>query len=1235
MRKTISSKHLENVSDLTLWAPIKLGFVPALEAVTYETRARLVMKALFNVRSTAREHAKFQPFVESAERIQSLLDFRIAVLDQEEWVPLPPPADGDPRRAPRPKMLMLSVAFDRPFEPYMRLVWDPLGPLLDLFFCNTEKYVVAAESSFPEYLEWVRRSQIDTDFFYASSNHTIVDVQYLSQIERLHRAALLPNLDVIAMSETATDPVDRAKEAQKRNPVETMDLGLQALVALGRLTDYYPPDDESEGGFLKRAAAKLLQDWDPGRLPPQARFKYADYLELLNSPGTPAAAPEPEYADPTKVQAGILRGYEGAAGEPMTHGCLMLMRVRDVDKARAWLAALIPSTEADPYPAEDGITLNVAFTYGGLKTLGVRREDLEKLPQEFREGMEARAGMIGDTGDAHPRRWTLPRRCRADPDGEAPPAPIEAPPVELCEVDLVLQLRTNSNYRGHDVLGDPAHPLAARVAALAAASDRTGVELLGMESMRRAWLEDGSHAAVAKDHFGFLDGFSQPVPPPNEHVPERDRVSLGELLIGYANDRGDPPPQTASELWSDGSFLVIRKLKQEVAELNEFLTRSVQDLTNAGFPTKNLRENLLGKMMGRLPDGAPMLDGASAASNDFDYKSDLRGQFCPFQSHIRRANPRTERSENFNRPVPRIMRRGMSYGPPGDAGADGDRGVMFMAYNSSIAEQFEVVQSWISGGNSTRVASCQSDPLMGPARDQDDRTFAFRLHDKTARLRPQPYVKLQWGTYLFAPSIAGLRAIARPHRPDTDDAVAKGLEFIGRIEALQPVPQAIAWKACFEDVGARDPDEGNVGPQVWAAIRAGPGAKKVPYGDPNVSRRLEHAVLVGRRDLIDRVLADDETFTVEGYRDRMENSIGFIYLGRDAGPDYWAESQAANDAVYKVTSEDAFEDTRQAATRYLEGFRKTYAATFPEMRGPVKIDLANDYIAGVLALVCRKYFELPDQPPGAPPSPEHDIWEGPWRWAGFDRRNPVCPGDFIAPSSYIFYLDPIAGFIRRGQRDGKALRAAAAIHYEKRLRADPPNVPHAPIAAAVFKAFRDRDDAADMIARTMIGIMMGFLPPAEGCLKGTLYEWLKHGTLWRIQHELLALDPAARGSYGAVSEVLRKPLVEAIKKRPAPDALWRTATKATTLGEAKVEPGDKIYLGIASATAEAVGTGYDAIYPVFGGDRSAANHPTHACPAFKFAMGVLTGALCALLEVGRIENLPAPLIVTIPRLPGT
>jgi Dyp-type peroxidase family len=1227
MARLVSSKHVENVSDLTLAAPIKMGFVDAVDNVTYESRLRLVMGAMFQVRATAREYAKIKPFVESAERIQSLLDFRLAIID------------GFPQ-----KKLLLSVAFDRGFEPYMRLVWDPLGPLLDLFFCNCDGYVVAAENSFPDYMKWVRSVQIDSDFFYAASNRTIVDGEYLAHIERLHRDGGEPDPTVAAASHCVPLPWIQAKDVQKglkdaKQEDLVTDLGVQALAAVGRLFDLYPPDDPKEFKFLQRAASRLLEDWNRTYIPlPTAlEAKLAEYLPVLgNLDGYKPPKAEAREPDPENVQGGIISAYdEGASAPdeaPLTHACLLLMRIKDPSAARRFLGGdLLEAIDRDGRtdPDKDKVNLNVAFTFQGLKRLGVPATELDQLPQEFREGMEARAGILGDIGDAHPRRWTLPVRCKAGPgEASAPVAIPGAPPVQLSEVDVVLKLRTKSAWNGHQLIGEDEHPLVRAVARLLGDA-AGGLELLAVEAMRNT-----SADADGKDHFGFKDGLSQPHVRPHAGSIERDKVSAGEILIGFPNDRKDPAPPH-SPFWDEGSFLVVRKLRQDVERLADIVEEKVDQLTGkdcAGTSARKdrLREAIYAQIMGRDRNGATPILGASG--NDFDYTSDPRGQKVPFQAHVRRTHPRLD---EHGRKSPRILRRGLSYGPPRGQGT-GERGIVFMAYNASIAEQFEVIQSWIAGGNSTRVASCQSDPLMGPARHGDPRTFLFRIDGEPVRLTMQdPVVKLQWGTYLFVPSLAGLRRIASDPVPRPDTEALEGVAIIERIAMLPRASQALAWKTAFEDMIARDPDLGGVAPKVWAAIRARGGAMRVPYGDPPIDETgaVREAVLVASVALANAVLEDDRTYSVAGYCPRLDESIGMIYLGRDDGPEYRAESGAVNAAISAVTAEQSYGVALALGRQVLTGLRKAYVAALPGAEGGVKIDLVNEYITGVLAFVCHRVFGLPDEPlPGEPPA-HFEIGRGPWRWTPHAEREPVCPGDFIAPSSYIFYLDPIRAIVRRGTQDGAALRKAAERYFQAKIDAKTP--PVQPIARAVWDTFAGASDPADAMARTLIGVMMGFLPPADGNLRGIFYDWLKSEELWRIQHELLT-SGADRDKYEAVAGVIGGDIKKAMQKRPAPDALWRTATKAATIGPVEVRKGDKIYVGIASATAEiAKREGPDAqnrdIWPIFGGNRGAAKHPTHACPGYEFAMGVITGAVCALLEVGRIEAMPAPLIVSVPR----
>ena len=49
--------------------------------------------------------------------------------------------------------------------------------------------------------------------------------------------------------------------------------------------------------------------------------------------------------------------------------------------------------------------VTLAFTWNGLKALGVDETSLATFPEEFKQGMPARAEMLGDTGANHPDNW--------------------------------------------------------------------------------------------------------------------------------------------------------------------------------------------------------------------------------------------------------------------------------------------------------------------------------------------------------------------------------------------------------------------------------------------------------------------------------------------------------------------------------------------------------------------------------------------------------------------------------------------------------------------------------------------------------------------------------------------------------------------------------------------------------------------------------------------------------------
>jgi len=109
--------------------------------------------------------------------------------------------------------------------------------------------------------------------------------------------------------------------------------------------------------------------------------------------------------DLADIQGNILTAY-GKQGFPK--GCFLLLNIRDAAKGRALLATLLPRvTTALRWPSAKSIptgalvverprvTLNIAFTFLGLLALRTPVRTLRGLPDEFIDGMAARASILG------------------------------------------------------------------------------------------------------------------------------------------------------------------------------------------------------------------------------------------------------------------------------------------------------------------------------------------------------------------------------------------------------------------------------------------------------------------------------------------------------------------------------------------------------------------------------------------------------------------------------------------------------------------------------------------------------------------------------------------------------------------------------------------------------------------------------------------------------------------------
>ena len=898
--------------------------------------------------------------------------------------------------------------------------------------------------------------------------------------------------------------------------------------------------------------------------------------------------------------------------------------------------------------------------------------------------MEARSSILGDFRTNHPRRWNLPTRNWPDSN-----TPRQA--IELSNVHIIVQLRTESESNITDVT-DLNHPLHHKIKSLSQTStglDAPDTRILSVQAMQRY----SKANTKPTEHFGFKDLESQPYIEPdingdgvaiNENY--SNQVHLGELLLGYENE-ADPKPvwpqfgeKQSSEcatLFNNGTFFVIRKLKQNVGALNSAVTE-------ASAATALPESLILAKMMGCQQDGTSLIQPGAGGPNDFNFFNDKEGKACPFHSHVRRANPREILKSDFVSPelakyefkgrrAPHLMRRSMPYGPlydktQPDLANSQDRGLIFMAYNASLAEQFEVIQRWISGGNSSGGFSRHSDPFLGVPDNHQKRTYRFEHDNKSYSIEldgavqwnadRKPLVQLEWGLYSFVPSIRAIGWLAanastvgvRPGVQWSAEDGLKSIKALKELEMSQGESHAVsAWKVLLEEPESQ---EKYISASVWAAIRKYYGGSlRTPYG-----------VLVADKRFVMDVMRDPkQRYSVSGYHRRMEASIGPNYLGLDRPGDgsYDKESHLVNEAIGKMSENEAYEltfkltnlalykkltfadlgaiqngDLSALADLGFISFEK-YMAKAQNIRWELNIDV-KEISDRVLALLCQHWFGLPttkDNERDIHPQKVKDagIVAGSWRWDWTDDESPIYPSQFTAPSRFIFQPRPNEDVASFGCRYGVALTAGLE-KFLKPYRANhtiptTPEGKEAVLAKAILDALPDQ--AQDLqVARTFVGALMGFLPTVDGNLRLSLNEWLRDGTFWSIRAKWQA-DPSPN-DIDKAKRLLGQALSEAMQLRPSPELVWRTSTQAHSLGEVDINAGDVIVVSIVSATQQCLEEHKNDLYPIFGGNRKEVSAPTHACPGYSAAMGVLLGFISALVSVKeKMRPSPAPLAFTV------
>jgi Dyp-type peroxidase family len=241
-------------------------------------------------------------------------------------------------------------------------------------------------------------------------------------------------------------------------------------------------------------------------------------------------------------------------------------------------------------------------------------------------------------------------------------------------------------------------------------------------------------------------------------------VNQDENAKNLDDSKGDVV--SAGPAWADdGSLLVFRRLRQDVFKFHQFLNETGIEL-NAD--PRKVSAKLVGRWPSgaptvRAPEAdIPTMGDDDCANNDFEFNGgeeesgkeiirleddckdtfpsapkndvvepfkDATGVRCPFIAHTRKTYPRNDKTPGGIDPNTgqvdidrsevttqkrRLLRRGIPYGPVSPSTPDNpqpdpnfvDRGLHFLAYQTSIQGQFEfVTQNWVNNPNFSEQAA--------------------------------------------------------------------------------------------------------------------------------------------------------------------------------------------------------------------------------------------------------------------------------------------------------------------------------------------------------------------------------------------------------------------------------------------------------------------------------------------------------------------------------------------------
>ncbi len=476
-----------------------------------------------------------------------------------------------------------------------------------------------------------------------------------------------------------------------------------------------------------------------------------------------------ERLDLHDIQGNVLKTY---ARRDFSHARYVFFTIKTPAMGRRFVLDLVPLiTTAAPWArqGDDGgelpkprATTNIAFSYHGLKRVELPEKSLHSFPEEFSMGMRERGDILGDVGSSAPRHWD----------------PVWNDKDRRVDIWLSINGQTPEDIEERY----------ARIRKILADADGGVIQLPGHRGDNGAedlpyqdagTLRDGDGNPTPKEHFGYVDGISNPffkgtltdpayvlgAGKPTRKSPKSpdgwEPLETGEFILGHRDEAQElPKAPIPRSLSYNGSYLVYRKLHENVGSFNRYIEAKGKDLPDGA-------EQVAAKFAGRWRNGAPittfpskreadrfLLDIAGArkeleaAENKiartvarlkyvkllskmvgFNYDDDLAGSRCPIGAHARRTNPRGALEfgvkDAFDTPGAltdrrRLLRRGLPYGKSDEnSGDDGNHGIIFMSIGASIERQFEFVQQqWVNYGNDFKLAN-EQDPLIGNHENEE------------------------------------------------------------------------------------------------------------------------------------------------------------------------------------------------------------------------------------------------------------------------------------------------------------------------------------------------------------------------------------------------------------------------------------------------------------------------------------------------------------------------------------